>query len=110
VLKFVLMATLALATSAAAQPSLERGDYLVNAVMACDGCHTPRGPTGFVMEKRFSGGSQTWDDPAYTVKGSNVTPVCSENLVRIDLLTESPHVGDDGRADNPVLEPGRVAL
>ncbi len=36
--------------------------------------------------------------------------VCSENLVRIDLLTESPHVGDDGRADNPVLEPGRVAL
>jgi hypothetical protein len=74
VLKFVLIATLALATSAAAQPSLERGDYLVNAVMACDGCHTPRGPTGFVMEKRFSGGSQTWDDPAYTVKGSNITP------------------------------------
>jgi mono/diheme cytochrome c family protein len=74
VLKFVLMATLALATSAAAQSSLERGDYLVNAVMACDGCHTPRGPTGFVMEKRFSGGSQTWNDPAYTVKGSNITP------------------------------------
>jgi mono/diheme cytochrome c family protein len=79
VLKFVLMATSALAPaafaiSAAAQSSLERGDYLVNAVMACDGCHTPRGPTGFVMEKRFSGGSQTWDDPAYTVKGSNITP------------------------------------
>jgi hypothetical protein len=33
-LKFVLMATLGLATSAAAQSSLERGDYLVNAVMA----------------------------------------------------------------------------
>jgi mono/diheme cytochrome c family protein len=74
VLKFVLIAMLALATSAAAQSSLERGDYLVNAVMACDGCHTPRSPTGFVMEKRFSGGSQTWDDPAYTVKGSNITP------------------------------------
>jgi hypothetical protein len=74
VLKFILMATLALATSAAAQSSLERCDYLVNAVMACDGCHTPRGPAGFVMEKRFSGGSQTWDDPAYTVKGSNITP------------------------------------
>jgi mono/diheme cytochrome c family protein len=74
VLKFVFITTVALATSAAAQPSLERGDYLVNAVMACDGCHTPRGPAGFVMEKRFSGGSQTWDDPAYTVKGSNITP------------------------------------
>jgi len=57
------------------QPLLARGEYLVNAVMACDGCHTPRGPDGsFVMNLRFSGGSQTWDTPAYTVKGSNITP------------------------------------
>ena len=66
---------LAAASGASAQTPLERGGYLVNAIMACDGCHTPRGPGGeFVMEKRFSGGSQTWDMPAYTVKGSNITP------------------------------------
>src|SRR5262247_780104 len=60
---------------AAAETLVERGGYLVNAVMACDGCHTPRGAGGvFVMEKRFSGGSQTWDTPKYTVKGSNITP------------------------------------
>src|SRR5215470_8298549 len=59
---------------AAAETLVERGSYLVNAVMACDGCHTPRGPAGFVMDQRFSGGSQTWDTPAYTVKGSNITP------------------------------------
>src|SRR6266481_9780546 len=59
---------------ATAQTPRERGSYLVNAVMACDGCHTPRGPAGFDMEKRFSGGSQTWDAPAYLVKGSNITP------------------------------------
>src|SRR5262245_38923629 len=65
----------ALSVNAAAESLVERGDYLVNAVMACDGCHTPRGPGGvFVMEKRFSGGSQTWDTPKYTVKGSNITP------------------------------------
>ncbi len=29
---------------AAAETPVERGSYLVNAVMACDGCHTPRGP------------------------------------------------------------------
>jgi mono/diheme cytochrome c family protein len=57
-----------------AETLLERGDYLVNAVMACDGCHTPRGPSGFLLEQRFSGGSGTWDTPAYTVKGSNITP------------------------------------
>ena len=59
--------------SSAAQSLVERGSYLVNAVMACDGCHTQRGPNGFNMEKRFSGGSQIWDEPAYTVRGSNIT-------------------------------------
>jgi mono/diheme cytochrome c family protein len=91
-LKFVFIPILALTTSAAAQSSLQRGDYLVNAVMACDGCHTPRDSSGFVMEKRFSGGSQTWDVPEYTVKGSNITPDpdtgigrWSENDIKISL-------------------------
>src|SRR5262245_66476891 len=71
-----LAATVSVAASvAAAETLVERGNYLGNAVMACEGCHTPRGPGGvFVMEKRFSGGSQTWDTPKYTVKGSNITP------------------------------------
>ena len=67
-------ASFAAVGAATAQTPLERGSYLVNAVMACDGCHTPRGPSGFIMEKRFSGGSGTWDTPTYTVKGSNITP------------------------------------
>lgn len=57
-----------------AETPLERGSYLVNAVMACDGCHTSRGPNGLIMEQRFSGGSQTWDEPTYTVKGANISP------------------------------------
>ncbi len=57
-----------------AQSLVERGGYLVNAVMACDNCHTPREKTGLVMDKRFSGGSQVWDTPAYLVKGSNISP------------------------------------
>jgi mono/diheme cytochrome c family protein len=74
-IRIVLSTALVLAGSTAlAQTALERGAYLVNAVMACDGCHTPRGPGGFNMEKRFSGGSQVWDEPAYLVRGSNITP------------------------------------
>lgn len=74
-IRIVVSTALVLAGSAAlAQTALERGGYLVNAVMACDGCHTPRGPGGFNMEKRFSGGSQVWDEPAYLVRGSNITP------------------------------------
>ena len=59
---------------AIAQTPVERGAYLVNAVMVCDNCHTPRDKSGLVMDKRFSGGAQTWNTPAYVVKGSNITP------------------------------------
>lgn len=62
------------AAAQAAETLLERGAYLVEAVMACDGCHTPRGPGGLLMEKRFSGGPQVWETPAYTVRGTNITP------------------------------------
>ena len=69
-----LVTSLAVAAPATAETLLERGNYLVNAVMACDICHTPRGPNGLLMDKRFSGGSQTWDEPTYRVKGANITP------------------------------------
>ena len=73
-LRLAVISVAALASSIAwGESPLERGGYLVNAVMVCDGCHTPRGPAGFAMDKRFSGGSQTWDEAAYTVKGSNIT-------------------------------------
>jgi mono/diheme cytochrome c family protein len=65
---------LASVASAGAQTPLERGKYLVDSVMACDGCHTPRPGGNFNMERRFSGGSQVWDERAYTVRGSNITP------------------------------------
>jgi len=68
-----LCAVAAGATGVRGDTLLERGGYLVNSVMACDGCHTPRQPGGFAMERRFSGGSQTWDTAAYRVKGANIT-------------------------------------
>jgi hypothetical protein len=77
-LRFVLTALaafVAAGSSAVTQQSLiERGDYLVNAVAGCDGCHTPRTPAGFVMDKKFAGGSILFDEPAFTVRGSNITP------------------------------------
>jgi acetyl-CoA C-acetyltransferase len=39
-----------------------------------------------------------------------VDGVCTENLVRFDLKTESLNLGDNGRADIPLLEPGCLAL
>jgi mono/diheme cytochrome c family protein len=74
-LKLIVAAVAVLmATTAFAQESLmDRGRYLVEAVMACDGCHTPRPKGEFDMSKRFSGGSQVWDEPAFLVRGSNIS-------------------------------------
>jgi mono/diheme cytochrome c family protein len=58
-----------------AETLVERGDYLVNGILTCGNCHTPRGPGGvFDDARRLSGGPQVFDDPAFTVRGSNITP------------------------------------
>ncbi|HXX26158.1 MAG TPA: c-type cytochrome [Pseudolabrys sp.] len=65
----------ALASGAAnAQSDLvKRGDYLVNGVLTCGNCHTPKGPSGDIMDKAFSGGL-SWDEPPFKVTAPNITP------------------------------------
>jgi mono/diheme cytochrome c family protein len=61
--------------SARGETLVERGDYLVNGILTCGNCHTPRGPGGvFDDARRLSGGPQVFDEPAFTVSGSNITP------------------------------------
>ncbi|CAN0473463.1 unnamed protein product, partial [Phaeothamnion confervicola] len=69
------IAAVTIAGSAQAQTPVQRGDYLVNSILTCGNCHTPRGPGGvFDMGKQLSGGPQTWDEPTFRVKGANITP------------------------------------
>ncbi len=69
------VAAIAFVTSVQAQTPVERGNYLVNSILTCGNCHTPRGPGGvFDMSKQLSGGPQTWDEPTFKVKGANITP------------------------------------
>jgi mono/diheme cytochrome c family protein len=65
----------ALAGSAQAQQSdlVKRGSYLVNGVLTCGNCHTPKGPTGDIADKAFSGGL-SWDEPPFKVTAPNITP------------------------------------
>jgi len=73
---FSAVATVAMAAGASGQELLaERGAYLVNGIGGCNNCHTPRGQGGALdLSKALSGGSQTFQSPQYTVKGSNLTP------------------------------------
>lgn len=52
---------------------VKRGDYLVNGLLTCGNCHTPKGPQGDIMEKAFSGGL-TFDEPPFKVTAPNITP------------------------------------
>ncbi len=44
------------AGAARAETPLERGSYLVNTIMTCGNCHSPKGPPAAVAGKDFSGG------------------------------------------------------
>jgi mono/diheme cytochrome c family protein len=74
-MRIVFGIALALLLSPASGETLvERGAYLVNSVMVCHNCHTPRGPQGLDLSRALSGGSQVFDEPAFKVSGSNITP------------------------------------
>ena len=59
---------------ASSAADLQRGQYLVEALMACDTCHTPRGADGYDFSARFSGGSRIFTGKDYVVRGSNISP------------------------------------
>jgi mono/diheme cytochrome c family protein len=68
-----LVIGVAWAGAAGAQSDLaKRGDYLVNGIMTCGNCHTPKGPAGDIMDKAFSGGL-SWDEPPFKVTAPNIT-------------------------------------
>ena len=71
VLGFVAAA--AVTGGAVAQPAVERGSYLVNTIMTCGNCHSPKGPPAAVAGKDYSGGLR-FDEPPFDVTAPNITP------------------------------------
>jgi mono/diheme cytochrome c family protein len=64
---------LAMVGTANAQTDLvKRGDYLVNGLLTCGNCHTPKGPTGDIKDKAFSGFLE-FDEPPFKVTAPNIT-------------------------------------
>jgi mono/diheme cytochrome c family protein len=70
----ILLAALAgtLGVAHAQSDLVKRGDYLVNTIMTCGNCHSPKGPTGDIPGKEFSGGL-SWDEPPFKVTAPNIT-------------------------------------
>ena len=72
VLAAAAFAVALIGTANAQSDAVKRGDYLVNTIMTCGNCHTPKGPPAAVAGKDFSGGL-SWDEPPFKVTASNIT-------------------------------------
>src|SRR6204780_4541579 len=59
--------------TAFADTPVERGSYLVNTIMTCGNCHSPKGPPDVVAGKDFSGGLR-FNEPPFDVTAPNITP------------------------------------
>ena len=59
--------------AAYADTPVERGSYLVNTIMTCGNCHSPKGPPNVVAGKDFSGGLR-FNEPPFDVTAPNITP------------------------------------
>src|SRR6185437_11402553 len=63
-----------LGSTAYAETPLERGSYLVNTIMTCGNCHSPKGPPNVIAGKDFSGGLRFNVPGAFDVTAPNITP------------------------------------
>src|ERR1041384_7800534 len=69
-LAFALAVTVA---AASAQAPVERGKYLVNTILTCQNCHTPKGERGAPIYERDLSSGLSWGEPPFKVTASNIT-------------------------------------
>ncbi len=61
--------------NAADAVAVERGRYLVNTILACGNCHTPKAADGLpIAGKELSGGGLSFNAPFFAGSASNITP------------------------------------
>lgn len=70
---FLALALVSAATMATAEPSVERGEYLVRGPAGCGNCHTPQTPDGPDMANEL-GGFMVDKNPAFEAWAVNITP------------------------------------
>jgi mono/diheme cytochrome c family protein len=67
-------ATATFVHAADAAPTLERGRYLMQGVVACGNCHAARDERGGIVAAKGLSGGQVFDDAAFKAVAANITP------------------------------------
>ncbi len=61
-------------SAASAETLLERGTYLMQSIVACGNCHTPKGPNGDIPGMELAGMAPFESNPAFDANSPNLTP------------------------------------
>ena len=62
-----------MSSTVSAETPLERGTYLMQSIVACGNCHTPKGPNGEIPGMELAGGFK-FDEKPFTAYAPNITP------------------------------------
>jgi mono/diheme cytochrome c family protein len=65
---------LAAISGARAESPARRGNYLVNTIMACGNCHSPRDADGKIIADKALSGGLTFNTPPFDATAPNITP------------------------------------
>lgn len=68
------VALLAWHGTANAETLLERGTYLMQSIVACGNCHTPKGPNGEIPGMELAGMAPFEKTPGFDANAPNITP------------------------------------
>lgn len=105
-LRFALFgAGVALLAQAHAESALERGRYLMRAVVACGNCHTPQGPKGPLAGKELAGGVPFEEEPAFTSYSANITPHKTDGVGRWTEAQLITAIREGRRPDGTLIGP-----
>lgn len=95
-----------LAQSATAQSVIERGRYLMNSIVACGNCHTPRGADGkHIAGQELAGGAELVEDGLFVARASNLTPDPETGIGRWSDADIARAIREGVRPDGRVLGP-----
>lgn len=70
----VAAAAMIAASASFADTPLERGTYLMQTIVACGNCHTPKGPDGKAIAGMELSGGNPIDSPVFHAVPGNITP------------------------------------
>jgi mono/diheme cytochrome c family protein len=70
----LFMLAVTFGTAHADDSQLKRGDYLINGIVACGNCHTPKSPDGRPLQDRELSGGVVIDLPVFHAVAPNITP------------------------------------